>query len=115
MKKVLRILLWIFIGLIIALALLPFVFKGKIQEAIKTEINENVNATVDFSDASISLFRDFPTLSIKLEDLTISGVDNFAKTDLLTAKNIYLQTDICLLYTSPSPRDRQKSRMPSSA
>ena len=28
-------------------------------------------------------------------------------------KNILL--DVCLLYTSPSPRDRQKSRMPSSA
>ena len=27
------------------------------------------------------------------------------------ADNLY----ICLLYTSPSPRDRQKSRMPSSA
>ena len=25
------------------------------------------------------------------------------------------EVDICLLYTSPSPRDRQKSRMPSSA
>ena len=25
------------------------------------------------------------------------------------------QSDYCLLYTSPSPRDRQKSRMPSSA
>ena len=25
------------------------------------------------------------------------------------------QTSTCLLYTSPSPRDRQKSRMPSSA
>ena len=25
------------------------------------------------------------------------------------------QANICLLYTSPSPRDRQKSRMPSSA
>ena len=25
------------------------------------------------------------------------------------------QMEICLLYTSPSPRDRQKSRMPSSA
>ena len=24
-------------------------------------------------------------------------------------------TEVCLLYTSPSPRDRQKSRMPSSA
>ena len=26
-----------------------------------------------------------------------------------------LDEDTCLLYTSPSPRDRQKSRMPSSA
>ena len=26
-----------------------------------------------------------------------------------------LYSQICLLYTSPSPRDRQKSRMPSSA
>ena len=25
------------------------------------------------------------------------------------------QPNVCLLYTSPSPRDRQKSRMPSSA
>ena len=28
-------------------------------------------------------------------------------------KNV--EKSICLLYTSPSPRDRQKSRMPSSA
>ena len=27
----------------------------------------------------------------------------------------YVLMNICLLYTSPSPRDRQKSRMPSSA
>ena len=26
-----------------------------------------------------------------------------------------LEEELCLLYTSPSPRDRQKSRMPSSA
>ena len=31
------------------------------------------------------------------------------------AKNIASHTEVCLLYTSPSPRDRQKSRMPSSA
>ena len=27
----------------------------------------------------------------------------------------FVEDSICLLYTSPSPRDRQKSRMPSSA
>ena len=30
-------------------------------------------------------------------------------------KQVNQELKICLLYTSPSPRDRQKSRMPSSA
>ena len=32
-----------------------------------------------------------------------------------THEDLVLMLKICLLYTSPSPRDRQKSRMPSSA
>ena len=31
------------------------------------------------------------------------------------SKVIEIEYNVCLLYTSPSPRDRQKSRMPSSA
>ena len=34
-------------------------------------------------------------------------------TDLI--KRVAEENKVCLLYTSPSPRDRQKSRMPSSA
>ena len=34
---------------------------------------------------------------------------------LLGAEVTFVECDPCLLYTSPSPRDRQKSRMPSSA
>ena len=30
-------------------------------------------------------------------------------------KTLWFNYNVCLLYTSPSPRDRQKSRMPSSA
>ena len=47
--------------------------------------------------------------------------DNSAKDDDLQQDNILIDktsADLlkgCLLYTSPSPRDRQKSRMPSSA
>ena len=35
----------------------------------------------------------------------------------LFVQNTYtvMDNNVCLLYTSPSPRDRQKSRMPSSA
>ena len=34
---------------------------------------------------------------------------------LVKTKSSYYLISVCLLYTSPSPRDRQKSRMPSSA
>ena len=39
---------------------------------------------------------------------------------VIAGKDVYTKTKVklhppCLLYTSPSPRDRQKSRMPSSA
>ena len=37
------------------------------------------------------------------------------ETDNIRAKLTAITGSLCLLYTSPSPRDRQKSRMPSSA
>ena len=61
---------------------------------------------------------------------TPAGVDSWGFFDLLlSAANVvgtpgsgfgaagegYFRLSACLLYTSPSPRDRQKSRMPSSA
>ena len=44
-------------------------------------------------------------------------VDDLAAPDDLKAKLLAMTDTLtaCLLYTSPSPRDRQKSRMPSSA
>ena len=42
----------------------------------------------------------------------VTGVDASAKMIELARRN---HPNGCLLYTSPSPRDRQKSRMPSSA
>ena len=36
-------------------------------------------------------------------------------TDDGVISEVFAGDDSCLLYTSPSPRDRQKSRMPSSA
>ena len=47
------------------------------------------------------------------EEVTL-GLDLTGKTAVVTGCNSGLGYD-CLLYTSPSPRDRQKSRMPSSA
>ena len=35
--------------------------------------------------------------------------------DAILRHLLQIRPNLCLLYTSPSPRDRQKSRMPSSA
>ena len=40
---------------------------------------------------------------------------NLLATRLLKLEQRIKELENCLLYTSPSPRDRQKSRMPSSA
>ena len=40
---------------------------------------------------------------------------NAEQTSSDTRQQISGKVSVCLLYTSPSPRDRQKSRMPSSA
>ena len=45
--------------------------------------------------------------------LNISGADAYSVT--LTAPTRFIASKVCLLYTSPSPRDATLSRMPSSA
>ena len=48
-----------------------------------------------------------------LRDKNTAYINDFLKEHY--AHDLHGQYDDCLLYTSPSPRDRQKSRMPSSA
>ena len=81
--------------------------------------------------AAIEIGRRFAEERIKEEKITIKSPEDVVSLimprmrdlKLEVFKVIYLDgknqiidiVEICLLYTSPSPRDRQKSRMPSSA
>ena len=48
----------------------------------------------------------------RIASVTPKETSSSSDETIIDAKGMYV---ICLLYTSPSPRDRQKSRMPSSA
>jgi hypothetical protein len=78
MKKVLIISVSLILVILAALIAIPFVFKGKIIEVVKTEANKSLNATVDFSDVSLSLIRSFPDMSLRIENLSVAGVDEFS-------------------------------------
>lgn len=49
------------IGFIVLIIIaLPFIFKGKIQKAVQSEINKNLNAVVTFDGVGVSLSGIFP-------------------------------------------------------
>ena len=61
-------------------------------------------------EGAVALFREGRKTGLEVADDLRSGLVN-----VLVSQNKFQNAWACLLYTSPSPRDRQKSRMPSSA
>jgi hypothetical protein len=87
-KKVLkRILIGLFILIALAFAA-PYLFKGKIVAFAKKQINQNINAKVDFKDVDISFFRHFPRVAVGLDDINITGTGIFEGDTLLSADRI---------------------------
>ena len=69
-----------------------------------------------FANASFQWLPDHEAvLRRMLQALAPGGVLAVQMPRNFTAPSHVLMRETCLLYTSPSPRDRQKSRMPSSA
>ncbi len=93
----------LFVLLIGALVAIPFLFKDQLLETIRQQANENLNATVDFSDASLSLLRSFPDLTVTLKDLRVSNVEPFAGTDLLQVKAFSATVDIMSVIRGNQP------------
>jgi hypothetical protein len=89
--KVLAITLVVIFALIIAL---PFIFQGKIVRMVKSEINKSINARVDFGSASLSLIRNFPDFSLKLNNLVITGNQPFENDTLFSADALRVILDV---------------------
>lgn len=88
----------VFLLLIIFLLLAPTLFKGKIQQAIKDTANDNLNAVMEFSDMDLSLFKNFPDLSINLENFTLDGLDEFEGVRMAEIKDLYATVNLGSLF-----------------
>lgn len=72
---------------------LPFAFKGKISGIIQKQANKRLLAKVTFTDLSLNLFRNFPNITASLSNLSVVGIDSFAKDTLVYADKIELAID----------------------
>ena len=86
-------------ALLAILLILPFAFKGKIVSAVNDAANKNLKATVSFNpDLSLSLIRNFPNLSLGIDDLKIVGKDSFANDTLINAPHLRLVVDLASVF-----------------
>lgn len=104
MKKFLKITGITVLVIIAILFAVPFLFKGKIVRLIKSEINKNIEARVDFDDVDISLLRRFPRVSLSVEELRIVGTGIFSGDTLLSAEAIDVAVDLASVWRGDNIR-----------
>ena len=69
----------------------------------------------DFTQTVTNTIQVFGSADTENWNEIVWGTDNWAADDDMEFEITKLLANTCLLYTSPSPRDRTRSRMPSSA
>ncbi len=94
MKKFLKIFFIVIAVLFLILLVAPFLFKGKIIEFAKKQLNDMLTVQVDFADLKLSFIRNFPNAYVALEDLTVIGTGEFANDTLLSLKKFSVTVDI---------------------
>jgi hypothetical protein len=97
MKIVKRILLGLLILLLLIIGTLitvPYFFKDEILSEAKRIANESLNAKVEFQDIDLSLFSNFPALSVEINQVTISGKNQFEKDTLFAIDAMVLAVDL---------------------
>ncbi|MFT7899779.1 AsmA-like C-terminal region-containing protein [Tenacibaculum ascidiaceicola] len=109
MKKIYKILLGIVVFFFILLVSIPLLFQDKVMNLVKTTINNNVNAKVDFSDSSLSLLRNFPNASVQLSNLTVINNAPFEGDTLVYAKEVNLALKLTELFKASSEQLNIKS------
>lgn len=97
-KKVLKITGIALLAIIVLLFALPLLLEGKISEIIKNKVNNNINATLDFDDANLSLLKSFPNANVELKNISLVNKAPFVGDTLFVSGLIELKMSIKELF-----------------
>src|SRR5215469_7928809 len=98
MKKFFKITGIVFLVIIILMIVLPFVFKGKIIELVKKEVNKTLTADVDFKKVGLSLFSDFPYLAVNIHEVSVVGRETFTGDTLVYMEKLHLAVNVMSVF-----------------
>lgn len=93
-KRILLTLGILIVLLLGAAILIPILFKDRIEAAVKDEVNKNLNAVVDWGDWDITILKNFPNLTVEVEDVKVSNLAPFEGIDLARIGTFTATVDI---------------------
>jgi hypothetical protein len=79
---------------LVLLVVLPFLFRDRIADRVKGEVNRSVNARVEWQDVGLTFFRDFPNLTLRLDELTVAGIGRFEGDTLASIGHLGVALDL---------------------
>ena len=79
---------------IVALAVLPVLFRDRIVARAKMAASQAVDARINWRDSGVGIFRDFPNLTLRLDGLTIAGNRRFAADTLASVSRLQVVLDL---------------------
>lgn len=106
-KKIVKrifLVLGVFVLLLVgAMLAIPFFFKDDLLRVVKEQANAGMRATLDFEDANLSFFRQFPLLTLSLENYSLKGLSPFEGVELAGGERIDLSFRIGELFGESIP------------
>lgn len=90
-KRLKKILKWTgitFLVLLLALILIPIIFKNQIKEMVVDEVNKNLNAELSVGDFDLTFISTFPNMTVELYDTKLVGKDKFKGVELVKMKKM---------------------------
>jgi uncharacterized protein involved in outer membrane biogenesis len=100
MKKWLKILLSLLVLVIIALVAIPYLFKDRLAQMVKDQVNAQIHAEFDFDGVDLSLLSSFPKAELELQGVHIINKAPFAGDTLFAANRIDLAMGLTQLFGS---------------
>lgn len=99
MKKVIIIFIIVIAVILGGLIAAPLLFKQKLLETTKLTINKNVNAKVEFADFHLSLVKNFPKVSLGMDDVVVTGKGEFQSDTLLNVRLLQARMSLKSLFS----------------
>lgn len=87
------------IGVLALLFILPYLFPDTIAQKIKSWANSAITSKLEFSKARLSFFNHFPSLTLTLHDVSLTGSAPFEKDTLVNAGEIAFGIDLTTLFS----------------